>query len=149
MKEKRHSAIIEIVQKYEIETQTELADILNRHGFEVTQATVSRDIKDLGLTKIPTPSGKYIYALLPDGKSDPSVGRNTVLKEAFVNMDKTGNLIVLKTKPGMAQAVASIIDSIEDKDKLGTIAGDDTLLIICRTDEACNRIYNELAGMVS
>jgi transcriptional regulator of arginine metabolism len=64
-------------------------------------------------------------------------------------MDKTGNLIVLKTKPGMAQAVASIIDSIEDKDKLGTIAGDDTLLIICRTDEACNRIYNELAGMVS
>lgn len=149
MKGKRHKAIINLVKSHDIETQSELADYLNKHGFEVTQATVSRDIKDLGLTKIPAPSGKYIYTLLSDGRDDKSNGKNTVLKEAFVHLDKAENLIVLKTKPGMAQAAASIIDSLEDPDKLGSIAGDDTLMVICRNKISCERIYNDLLNMVN
>lgn len=149
MKGKRHKAIIHIVKNHDIETQFELADYLNKHGYEVTQATVSRDIKDLGLTKVPAPSGKYIYALLSDSREDKFNGKNTLIKEAFVHLDKAENLVVLKTKPGMAQAVASIIDSMDDQDKLGSIAGDDTLMVICRTKIACERIYNELLSMVN
>lgn len=148
MKGKRHSAIINIIRNNDIETQFELADFLYKYGFEVTQATVSRDIKDLGLTKVPTPSGRYVYALLSDNRDDKNNDKNTVLREAFVKIDKAGNLIVLKTKPGMAQAAAALLDAHEDHSKLGTIAGDDTVMVICRTDESCDRIHDEILKMV-
>ena len=148
MKVKRHNAIVGIIKNNQIETQAELAAHLNERGFEVTQATVSRDIKDLGLTKVPTATGKYIYALLSEGKDIVSNNRNTVLKESFISIDKANNLIVLKTLPGMAQAAAFVLDAIEDNDKIGSIAGDDTLMIICRSDEAAIKIINEIIKMV-
>ncbi len=148
MKVKRHNAIVGIIKNNQIETQAELAAHLNERGFEVTQATVSRDIKDLGLTKVPTATGKYIYALLSEGKDIVSNNRNTVLKESFISIDKANNLIVLKTLPGMAQAAAFVLDAIEDNDKIGSIAGDDTVMIICRSNEAAIKIINEIIKMV-
>lgn len=134
MKYNRHAKILELIDKYEIETQEELADKLKKIGVDVTQATVSRDIKELRLVKVLMNSGKYGYSLINQGESFLSEKLLTVFKSSFISSDYANNIVVVKTLPGMAQAAASTVDAMKWTEILGTIAGDDTLIIICRAE---------------
>lgn len=132
MKIKRHSKIIELINTYDIETQEELAQRLEESGFVVTQATVSRDIRDLKLSKVVCGDGKQKYSLMPkqDGISEKYV---RILKEAFISMDMAQNILVLKTVSGMAMAVAAALDSLQMNEIVGCIAGDDTIMAAIRS----------------
>jgi transcriptional regulator of arginine metabolism len=133
MKAQRHIKIREIITSKEIETQDELVDELKKAGYNVTQATVSRDIKELQLVKVPTAKGTYKYSLPSDEKMfNPVKKLKRALQESFVSIDHSENLIVMKTLPGNAQAVAALMDHLDWEEIVGTIAGDDTVLIICR-----------------
>lgn len=137
MKTLRHVRIKEIVEKQKIETQDELADALRRIGIEVTQATVSRDIKDLMLIKVPAGDGVYRYALPSENNalfSQARLERN--FQDSVLAVDYSLNLIVLRTMPGTAQAVAYLIDSAKWPEILGTVAGDDTICVIVKPPEA-------------
>ena len=134
MKTKRHSKIVELINTYDIETQEELAQRLEESGFAVTQATVSRDIRDLKLSKVVFGDGKQKYSLMPkqDGISEKYV---RILREAFVSMDMAQNILVVKTVSGMAMAVAAALDSMQMKEIVGCIAGDDTIMAAIRSVE--------------
>ncbi|OLA20866.1 MAG: arginine repressor [Dorea sp. 42_8] len=133
MKVNRHAKIIELINKYHIETQEELAEYLNREGFKVTQATVSRDIRDLKLTKIPSENGKQRYALHQHHESAMSEKYIRVLREGYLSMDMAQNILVIKTVSGMAMAVAAALDAIHFSEIVGCIAGDDTVMCAVRT----------------
>ena len=132
MKIKRHSKIIELINTYDIETQEELAQRLEDSGFVVTQATVSRDIRDLKLSKVVYGDGKQKYSLMPkqDGISEKYP---KILKEAFISMDMAQNILVVKTVSGMAMAVAAALDSLQMSEIVGCIAGDDTIMAAIRS----------------
>ena len=132
MKIKRHSKIIELINTYDIETQEELAQRHDDSGFVVTQATVSRDIRDLKLSKVVYGDGKQKYSLMPkqDGISEKYL---KILKEAFISMDMAQNILVLKTVSGMAMAVAAALDSLQMSEIVGCIAGDDTIMAAIRS----------------
>lgn len=132
MKTKRHSKIVELINSYDIETQEELAQKLEEDGFVVTQATVSRDIRDLKLSKVVTANGKQKYSLMPkqDGISEKYV---RILGEAFVSMDMAQNILVVKTVSGMAMAAAAALDSMQMSEIVGCIAGDDTIMAAIRS----------------
>lgn len=132
MKEKRHGKIIELIEKYDIETQEELADYLLKEGFQVTQATVSRDIRELKLTKVQSESSKQRYVVLqPQGTLGDKYIR--VLRDGYISMDMAGNLLVVKTVSGMAMAVAAALDAIHFHEIVGCIAGDDTIMCAVRS----------------
>ena len=135
MKYNRHARILEIIENNDIETQDELADKLKDLGMDVTQATVSRDIKELRLIKVMAENGHYKYATM--NKRDNAVSDKLliVFSECFVSSDYANNIVVVKTLPGMAQAAASTIDALKWSGVLGTIAGDDTIMIICRAEK--------------
>ena len=132
MKTKRHSKIVELINSYDIETQEELAQKLEEGGFVVTQATVSRDIRDLKLSKVVTANGKQKYSLMPkqDGISEKYV---RIIREAFVSMDMAQNILVVKTVSGMAMAAAAALDSMQMSEIVGCIAGDDTIMAAIRS----------------
>ena len=134
MKTKRHSKIVELINAFDIETQEELAQKLEESGFVVTQATVSRDIRDLKLSKVILGDGRQKYSLMPkqDGISEKYV---RILREAFVSMDMAQNILVLKTVSGMAMAVAAALDSIQMSEIVGCIAGDDTIMAAIRSTD--------------
>lgn len=132
MKAQRHMKIREIITAKEIETQDDLVNELKRAGYNVTQATVSRDIKELHLVKVLTDRGIYKYSLPADHRFNPLQKLKRILKESFINIDQSENLIVIKTLPGNANALASVLDRLDWEEILGTIAGDDTILVICR-----------------
>jgi len=143
MKYNRHAKILEIIEKYEIETQDEIVEKLAEAGMEVTQATVSRDIKELKLIKVMTSEGKSKYALFnPDG-TNVSSKLLTVFAESFVSSDYANNMVVVKTLPGMAQAAASAIDSLKWPEIVGTIAGDDTIMIVCRAEKLAEELVEK------
>ena len=135
MKVNRHAKIIELIGKYQVETQEELAAYLNQEGFKVTQATVSRDIRDLKLTKIPTEDGKQRYTVHPKTGTTMNDKYIRVLKDGFASMDMAQNILVIRTVSGMAMAVATAIDSMQFSEVVGTIAGDDTIMCAIRTVE--------------
>lgn len=135
MKQTRHIRIVELIEKYDIETQEELAEFLKKDGFTVTQATVSRDIRELKLTKIPTGNGRQKYAVLRQDDSHLGDKYIRVLKECFVSMDSAQNILVVKTGVGMAMAVAAAIDAMKFEEIVGSIAGDDTIMMAIRTVE--------------
>ena len=135
MKQTRHIRIVELIEKYDIETQEELAEYLKKDGFTVTQATVSRDIRELKLTKIPTGNGRQKYAVLRQDDSHLGDKYIRVLKECFVSMDAAQNILVVKTGVGMAMAVAAAIDAMKFEEIVGSIAGDDTIMMAIRTVE--------------
>ena len=135
MKQTRHIRIVELIEKYDIETQEELAEYLKKDGFAVTQATVSRDIRELKLTKIPTGNGRQNYAVLRQDDSQLGDKYIRVLKECFVSMDSAQNILVIKTGVGMAMAVAASIDAMKFEEIVGSIAGDDTIMMAIRTVE--------------
>ena len=134
MKTKRHSKIVELINSYDIETQEELAQRLEENGFAVTQATVSRDIRDLKLSKVILGDGRQKYSLMPkqDGISEKYV---RILREAFVSMDMAQNILVVKTVSGMAMAAAAALDSMQMSEIVGCIAGDDTIMAAIRSVE--------------
>lgn len=134
MKGRRQAVILEAIRQRKIATQSELAAYLRERGIMVTQATVSRDIKDLRLVKVGTGDGGYRYAVPPDRTEEEGLVRaRRMLSEFVTTIDSSGNLIVLKTPPGSAQGVAAAIDALRWPDVLGTIAGDDSILIVVRT----------------
>ena len=138
----RQIKIREIITNNKIETQEDLVDKLNEHKFNVTQATVSRDIKELQLIKVPSPSGEYVYSMPKDRQYHPLEKLGRYLMDSFVKLDYTENLLVLKTLPGNAQSIGAIIDQLEWEEVIGTICGDDTCLLICR-DEASHQLIKD------
>ena len=149
MKVNRHAKIIELIGKYHIETQEELADYLNREGFKVTQATVSRDIRDLKLTKIPAENGKQKYALHQESGNGMSEKYIRVLRDGYMSMDMAQNILVVKTVAGMAMAVAAALDAMKWPEILGCIAGDDTIMCVVKTSEQAPGVVQKLGGILS
>lgn len=131
MKTKRHKRILELIQNQTISTQEEVAEALRKEGFNVTQATVSRDIKELGLIKVSIGDDLSKYAL-PMEITVSERRLKFMIKEFVLRYDYSENIIVLKTPPGTAQAVASVIDNAQWKEVIGTVAGDDTILLIIK-----------------
>lgn len=148
MKKNRHRQIVEIINKYDVETQEDLAKYLKDAGFDVTQATVSRDIRELKLTKVSNGRGKQRYIVLnqPDAHMEDRFIR--VLKDGFVSMDMAQNILVIKTVAGMAMAVAAAIDSLDFPEVVGCIAGDDTIMIAVRTIEDTKNLMDKIHKMI-
>ena len=136
MKYRRHNKIIEIINEHDIDTQDELIAKLREAGFEVTQATISRDIRDLKLVKISTENHKYKYALSPQDDIIGSSKYKNILKETIISVDYANNMVVLRTYAGMAQAAAAATDGMGWDEIVGTIAGDDTIFVLMRDKEA-------------
>lgn len=134
IKDKRHRKIIEIITEYNVETQDDLMNRLRETGFEVTQATVSRDIRDLKLVKIST-EGMYKYALSNHDDMHISGKYRNIIKETVTRVDFAGNFVVLKTYSGMAQAAAAAVDGMRWNEIVGSIAGDDTIFVLMRDEE--------------
>jgi transcriptional regulator of arginine metabolism len=135
MKISRQSKIIELISKYDIETQEELAERLMKDGYTVTQATVSRDIRELKLSKVAVDGGKQKYIALQ--KTEPGMSEKyaRVLQDGFISMDMAQNILVVKTVPGMAMAVAAALDALQMNSVVGCIAGDDTVMCAVRSKE--------------
>lgn len=149
MKIARHAKILEIISEKEIETQEELAAELQKQGIDVTQATVSRDIKELRLIKVLTEDGKrYKYA--PMGKVDGHITDRlmTLLSESIVSVDYAGNIIVIKTLSGTAPAAAEAIDTLNWKNIVGTLAGDNTIFVLVRNEEAVQELLEKFRKLV-
>ncbi|GAE24613.1 arginine pathway regulatory protein ArgR [Halalkalibacter wakoensis JCM 9140] len=134
-KGQRHIKIRDIIANNEIETQDDLVEQLREAGYNVTQATVSRDIKELHLVKVPMLDGRYKYSLPADQRFNPLQKLKRALMDSFVSIDRSDNLIVMKTLPGNANSIGALIDNLDWTEVIGTICGDDTILIICKTKE--------------
>ncbi|RCX16810.1 ArgR family transcriptional regulator [Anaerobacterium chartisolvens] len=147
MKYSRHAKILEIIEKNIIETQEELAEKLKKMGTDVTQATVSRDIKELRLVKVMTEDGRYKYAPLVKSENITSNKLMNIFSESYASSDYANNIVVVKTLPGMAQAAASAIDSLRQTEIVGTIAGDDTVMIVCRAEKIAEELVNRFNKM--
>lgn len=147
-KVKRHIKIRELITENDIETQEELVDHLEQEGFNITQATISRDIKELHLVKVPSTSGKYKYSLPADQRFNPLEKLKRLIMDAFVKIDHTHLFIVLKTLPGNAHAIGALIDNLDWTEIMGTICGDDTCLIICRTEPEAVTVKDRFLNML-
>lgn len=143
MKQKRHSRILKIIKEYDIKTQEELTKALKDEGFEVTQATVSRDIKEIGLVKVQSARGGYKYAFANRAKTESSQHLN-IFSKAVTSVSYAMHTVVVKTYGGMAPAVAASLDAMIGSEILGTIAGDDTVLIISETPETASELSKKL-----
>lgn len=148
MKRRRLEKIIELIGKYDIETQEELADRLQQEGFRVTQATVSRDIRELKLSKVAAAGGRQKYVLLNHQEHQMAEKYVNILRQAFVSMDSAQNILVIKTVAGMAMAVGAAMDNIGWKEIVGCIAGDDTVMCAIRTPEDTATVMEELEKIV-
>ncbi|MCD8098915.1 MAG: arginine repressor [Lachnospiraceae bacterium] len=148
MRQKRHEKIIELIEKYDIETQEELVDHLREAGFPATQATVSRDIRSLKLSKVPDRNGRQKYAAVDASGRHLAEKYVGVLREAYVSADCAGNILVIKTVSGMAMAAATALDNLGLPEVVGCIAGDDTIFCAVRTAEAAPLLLEELRKIV-
>ena len=133
MKIARHAKIIDLISRNDVETQEELADLLNGEGFRVTQATVSRDIRELKLTKISLNDGRQKYAVMQASRENMNEKYLRILKDGFLSMDMAQNILVVKTVSGMAMAVAASIAAMQWPEVAGCIAGDDTIMCANRS----------------
>ena len=153
MKHRRHAKILDLIRTNEIYTQEELAERLKTGGFDITQATVSRDIKELKLVKVPSKlkdkDGQYKYAHSNSGEDKVSAKFYNILKETVIDIRPAKNLLVVKTYSGMAQAAAAAVDAIDFPETLGTIAGDDTMLLVFAEDETAEAVAKRLEKIVS
>lgn len=148
MKKKRHEKIIELIGQYEIETQEELADRLRGAGYQVTQATVSRDIRELKLSKISGGNGRQKYIAFTRDEAHLGDKYTRVLKEGYVSMDLAQNLLVMKTVSGMAMAVAAAVDALKLDEIVGCIAGDNTIMMAMRSESAAAQVMDKLREMI-
>ena len=148
MKIARHKKILELINKYEISTQEELAERLIDSGFLVTQATVSRDIRELSLTKVNSGMGQR-YAAVKTAERDLNKKLLKILKEGYLSSDLAGSIVVIKTEAGMAMAVAAALDAIVLNEVAGTIAGDDTIFCAVRSSEEGMSLMMKLSRLSS
>lgn len=144
MKVKRQSKILEIIRDYEIDTQEALAEKLNGAGFNVTQATVSRDIRELKLTKVSTGLGKQKYVTTSSDGTEISQRLKRVFSDGVISIDFAQNIIVIKTLTGMAMAVAAALDAMDNAEIMGTIAGDDTVFCVVKNEGRAVRLIEKL-----
>ncbi len=143
---KRHKKILELIQLYDIGTQEEIAKHLSQEGYKITQATVSRDIKKLRLIKKIDEDGNSKY-VSSDDMSEENNNAFSIFQSSVISMDYTDNLIVIKTHPGMAQAVGAAIDGLNITNVLGCIAGDDTLLVVSRDKKAAEKTIKRFKNL--
>lgn len=148
MKVKRHASIIELINKYDIDTQEELTKRLQDAGFKVTQATVSRDIRELKLTKVAVEQGKMKYVVLQNTESDLFEKYVQVLKTGYLSMDQAQNILVIKTVAGMAMAVAAALDELHISGIVGSIAGDDTIMCAIRDKEEVVKVMQQIKKLI-
>lgn len=149
MKKHRQEKMLELISRYEIDTQDELIERLRDHGYDVTQATVSRDIRELKIAKLTTGKGTYRYVL---PKQQPETGSgmkfSTTLIDSIISVDHAVNIVVLKTYAGLAQAVAVGIDGMNMHQVLGCVAGDDTIMIVSRDEECATVIADHIRSLI-
>ncbi len=148
MKTKRQTKMLELIRKYEIETQEELSEYLEKEGYQVTQATVSRDIRELKLTKVAMENGRQKYVALIETGEDLSEKYIRVFKDGFVSMDMAQNILVIKSVSGMAMAVAAAIDAMGLHEIVGCIAGDDTIMCAVRSVDDTIAVMERLRKLV-
>lgn len=149
MKARRKFAIVDIISNQRISTQEELCDALKNSGYDVTQATVSRDIKELQLIKIPDSQG-YRYALPDNSPIRNSHDRmRRLFQDSIINIDCSENIVVIKTLPGAAQSIASLIDSADWENVLGTVAGDDNIFVVVKPIEAVSSIMKDFEALIN
>ena len=148
MKVARHEKIKELIQEYEIDTQEELAARLNEAGFRVTQATVSRDIRALKMTKVAGKNGRSHYAILKDFPAEMGDKYTRVLHDAILSIDQGQNLVVIRTVPGMAMGVAAALDALKWDEILGSIAGDDTVMCAAKNAEQAASVVKRLKSIL-
>jgi len=148
MKIKRHNKILEIIDNYNIETQEELIEKLRLAGYDVTQATVSRDIRELKLLKVMSDNGAYKYIVPGGGHSDSKHIYSKAIDGSIKSVEYSFNNIVIKTYPGMANAVAARIDSFRENDIIGSVAGDDCIIMGTRTLESAEALTQKIREMI-
>lgn len=147
-KGQRHIKIREMISNHDIETQDDLVELLKKANFNVTQATVSRDIKELHLVKVPMNDGRYKYSLPADQRFNPLQKLKRTLTDSFISIDYADHLIIMKTLPGNANAIGALIDKLDWEDLMGTICGDDTILIICRSKDSSADVSQRFLDML-
>ena len=157
MKKKRQEQIIEIIQNHEVETQEDLAGYLTEAGYAVTQATASRDIRELSLEKVPGQKVRQKYAMrstipvaaeIKHPAAQPANRYATLLQDGIVSMEQAGNLLVIKTAVGMAMAVAAALDAMEIEGIIGCIAGDDTIMCAVKTEKMVQNVIENLQNLI-
>ncbi|MGM9683772.1 MAG: arginine repressor [Eubacteriales bacterium] len=144
MKSDRQNAITDLITRYEIETQEDMINRLRTAGYDVTQATVSRDIRELKLTKVLTPHGTYRYVKNHPRSQVSNARFNNAVADSITGVDYSQNIVVIKTYPGLAMAVASGIDALNFPKILGCIAGDDTVMVVTRSPESSEEICDKI-----
>ena len=147
MKNARQNKILELIEEYEISTQEALIQRLSEHGFESTQTTISRDIRQLRLIKGPTGRGTQKYVAPEVRRGNDAPGHNSALTDAVIKIEAAQNIIVVKTMSGMANAIAVCIDSLQIRDIIGSVAGDDTILLVFKSVEKAEAVEEELKGV--
>lgn len=140
----RQSKILEIIQQNEIETQDELVNALRALNFDITQATISRDIKELGLIKIMSENKKYKYAYVDASEQQMSSKYTGIFKESIISVKAVNNLVVLKTLKGLSSAISSLIDKMSIKQVMGSVYGDETVMVICESNEATTEVMDKI-----
>ena len=149
MKSARQEKILEIIEKHEVETQNQLMELLRTEGVKSTQATLSRDIRDLHLVKEQGPSGVYRYVTgVKDGYSDYDTRLRKIFRESVVSYAVAQNLLIIKTLPGLATAACSALDSMSIPSLIGSIAGDDTAFIAMKDNSSAEHFYREIANLL-
>lgn len=148
MKSERQNRILELVSQYEIETQEDMMERLRADGYMVTQATVSRDLKELKLTKALTARGTYRYCVASGRTHVGNVRLNNAMADSILHVDYSMNNVVIKTYPGMAQAVASAVDALNMHSILGCVAGDDTIIIVARDADSSEEISQKIRELM-
>lgn len=149
MKARRHAKILELIKEHDIETQDELLRYLREAGFDVTQATVSRDIKELRLVKALSSSGSYKYSTSSEGSLDMSSKFYSLFSDSVLSVESAQNMLVIKCLNGMAQAVCASMDAMVWSGFVGTLAGEDTIFVVCRTNEAAKAAQEEFRKLAS
>ncbi len=148
MKTRRHDKILDLIHEHDIDTQDELLRLLREGGFDVTQATVSRDIKELRLIKTLSSDGNYKYATGKDASKDISSKFFSLFADSAVSVDRGGNIVSIKCLTGMAQAVCAAMDSIHWDGVVGTLAGDDTIFVLCRDENYAMQHLTDLKKLI-
>lgn len=149
MKKKRHELILKTIEQCDVSTQEELLIALKEHGLDVTQATVSRDIKELGLIKSMGKNGKYKYSVAKSADSEAARNFHSIIAPSVLWVDYALNTVVIKCYSGMAQAVCAAIDTMELNGVVGTLAGDDTIFVLCRSEQLAVELVYNVKNMIS
>ena len=148
MKKKRQEKILELITKYEIDTHEDMIAKLGDEGYIVTQATISRDMRDLRLTKVPTARGTYKYAVSNANGHSNTIKLNHAVVDSIISVEYALNNIIIKTYPGLAQAVASGVDSLNNESILGCVGGDDTIIVVTRDVESAGQISETIRELM-